>query len=125
MKKILLALLIVMFSTNIAIARPMHNNNPHRGGGYHQKAPVVIKEKRSKGDVWATGLISGIAGFVIGSNLSSSQNYYVDTPRYNSTTTIIKTNPEPNCVTNYDRWNGTTTTTCRSTPQYNNVVIVQ
>ncbi|MFV0626020.1 MAG: hypothetical protein ACK5N8_01545 [Alphaproteobacteria bacterium] len=123
MKKFIAALLIIMLSATVAQARPAQNN-PHRGGGYHQKAPVVVKEKRSKGDVWAASLISGVAGYVIGSNVSSSQNYVYAAPSYSTTTTIVRNN-EPNCVTTYDRWAGTTTTTCRSTPQYDNVVIIR
>lgn len=124
MKKFIVTLLIVILSATSAYARPTRYN-PHQGHGYHQNnnRPVVIREKSHRSDVVATGIISGIAGFVIGSNLSNSNNYYYNNSDYGSTTIVDRRDAD--CTTIYNRRQGTKTTTCRSRPQYDNVVIIQ
>ena len=106
MKKILLACLMIAFAAANAEARPMPRQPVHRPPVHH----TTVVNKRHSSDYLALGLVTGLIGLAVGTQIAYPQPVYVAEPA-----------PLPaapaNCVTTVDRYNGTTTTTCYNNPQ--------
>lgn len=95
--------------------RPVQNTRPMK-----PSKPIIVNNYKKHNDgALIAGTIMGLAGFVIGSNYNSQGTYYQNTS-YNNIPY-----QEPNCTTVYDRYSGTTTTTCKAQPQYSNTIIIQ
>lgn len=109
--------MIVAFSTTSAMARP--NNNHYRPQVNHYNTYYKHKSKNN----FALGMATGILGTAIIGSIAN--NHYNSAPQYISTPTIYTPPASQNCITTINSYNGSTTTTCTSTPQVREVIYIR
>lgn len=127
MKKIFLAVLLVMFSFSAANAQPFKNNQPGRGhGSYHQppRQQIVIKNKANRTEKVAVGILAGLTGVVVLDKVINGNVGYTTPTTTNNYYYTSAPQPSPYCVTTVSRYSGTTTTTCSSQPQTHEVIYI-
>lgn len=127
MKKIFLAVLLVVFSFSAANAQPFRNN--HHNGGHNNyvqlpRQQVVIKNKTSKTEKVAVGLLAGITGIVVLDKVINGSVGYTQPATTNNYYYTPAPQQAQHCVTTVSRYSGTTTTTCSSQPQTHEVIYI-